>query len=114
MPRVSRDWVHPVSSLPPIHVPHPHVEARDDLLAGSPVVKGTHVPVRRIWLWHRKGVTVETLVKRYPQLGPAKILSALSFAYDNEDVIQADVEREVDMLDDRLHAEQQQLRLPLK
>ena len=88
-----------MSELPPIRVHHPHVEARPDLLAGSPVVRGTKVPIRRLWAWHRKGVTVETLIKRYPQLGPAKVLCALAFAYDNEDVVEADLDRERVMLD---------------
>jgi hypothetical protein len=44
-------------------------------------------------------VTVETLIKRYPQIGPAKVLCALAFAYDNEELMQADLEREQRMLD---------------
>ncbi len=80
--------------LPPIRVPHPHVEARDDILAGSPCVRGTRVPVRRLWSWHRRGVSVETLLKRYPKLGPARVLDALAFAYDNVDVVEADLSRE--------------------
>lgn len=83
-----------MSDLPPIRVHYPHVEARPDLLAGSPLVRGTKVPVRRLWAWHRKGVTVETLVKRYPTIGPAKVLCALAFAYDNQEVMDADIERE--------------------
>ncbi len=85
--------------LPPVRVHHPHVEVRDDLMAGSPVVRGTKVPVRRLWAWHRKGVTVETLVKRYPSIGPAKVLCALAFAYDNEPLLVADLEREQALLD---------------
>jgi hypothetical protein len=54
--------------------------------------------VRRLWLWYRGGSSVETLVKRYPQLGPGKVLDALAFAYDNLDVIQADVDREQKLL----------------
>lgn len=73
---------------------HPHVE----LIAGSAIVKGTRVPVRRLWVWHRKGVSVATLIKRYPQLGPAKVLDALSYAYDNEAAIEADVAREQQLL----------------
>jgi hypothetical protein len=52
------------------------------------------VPVRRLWAWHRGGASVETLVKRYPNLGPARILDALAFAYDNQDLIEADLEAE--------------------
>lgn len=85
--------------LPPVRVFHPHVEVRDDVFAGSPLVRGTKVPVRRLWAWHRKGVTVETLVKRYPSLGPAKVLDALAFAYDNEQLLEADLAREQALLD---------------
>lgn len=37
---------------------------------------------------------METLVKRYPSLGWAKVLGGLAFAYDNEDVVEADLDRE--------------------
>ena len=75
------------------------MEVREDLLGGSPVVKGTRVPVRRLWAWHRKGVSVETLVKRYPSLGWAKVLGGLAFAYDNEELVEADLDRERALLE---------------
>ena len=70
--------------------PHPHVE----LVNGQAQIKGTRVPVRRIWAWHRKGVLVETLVKRYPTLGWAKVLDALSWSYDNMEQIEKELEEE--------------------
>jgi len=84
--------------LPPVKVAHPHVDVRDDLLAGSPCVRGTKVPVRRLWSWHRRGVSVETLLKRYPQLGPARVLDALAFAYDNPELVEADLSREQSLM----------------
>src|SRR5262249_60937053 len=84
----------PEPLVPRIRVPHPHVRVDPAVLAGSPHVNGSRVPVRRLWTWHRGGASVETLVKRYPNLGPARILDALSFAYDNQDLIEADIERE--------------------
>jgi uncharacterized protein (DUF433 family) len=64
------------------------------VLGGSPHVSGSRVPVRRLWAWHRGGASVETLVRRYPNLGPARILDALAFAYDNQDLIEADLAQE--------------------
>ncbi|HEY4119557.1 MAG TPA: DUF433 domain-containing protein [Byssovorax sp.] len=81
-------------ALPRVRVPHPHVRSDIAVLGGSPHVAGSRVPVRRLWIWHRGGASVETLVKRYPNLGAARILDALSFAYDNQDVIEADIARE--------------------
>jgi uncharacterized protein (DUF433 family) len=74
-----------------VRIHHPHVVIDSD---GSPIVAGTHVPVRRLFAWHRQGTMVETLLKRYPQIGPARLLDALSFAYDNFDLITQDLDRE--------------------
>lgn len=78
-------------SLPPVRIAHPHVFV--DTI-GSPVIEGTRVPVRRVFSWHRQGTTVETLLRRYPRLGPARIFDALAFAYDNLDLVTADLVRE--------------------
>ena len=87
-----------IKAWPKVRVPHPHVTVDPGLLEGSPVVTGTQVPVRRIFSWHRRGTSVETLLKRYPRLGPAKVLAALSFAYDHLDLMEADLERERELL----------------
>lgn len=84
--------------LPRVLVPHPHVRCDVKVLAGSPHVLGSRVPVRRLWMWHRGGASVETLLKRYPNLGAARILDALAFAYDNQELIEADLAREQALL----------------
>lgn len=93
-------------SLPPIQVPHPHVTLNEDVADGSPIIQGTRVPVRCIFSWHRQGTTVETLLRRYPQLGPARIFDALAFAYDNLDLITADLARERERLQEQIHSMQ--------
>jgi uncharacterized protein (DUF433 family) len=79
-------------------VPHPHVRVDPNVLAGSPYVVGSRVPVRRLWAFYRSGASIERILKRYPQLGPAKIFDALAFAFDNEEVVTADMAREDDFL----------------
>lgn len=71
-------------------IPYPHVELRE----GRPFVAGTKVPVYRLWRWHRQGTTFETLMKRYPQLPPAKILTAVAFAYDNQELMLEEQKKE--------------------
>jgi uncharacterized protein (DUF433 family) len=80
--------------LPIILVPHPHVTADPKILGGSPYVAGSRVPVRRLWSFYQEGVTVETLLKRFPQLGAAGLFDALAFAFDNLEVIEADIAQE--------------------
>ena len=87
------------AALPRVLVPHPHVRCDGRILGGSPHVEGSRVPVRRLWAWHRGGASVETLLRRYPNLGAARILDALAFAYDNQDLIQADIDREQALFD---------------
>jgi uncharacterized protein (DUF433 family) len=70
-----------VSRIP---ISHPHVVMDN----GVPLVIGSRVLVARLWGWHRAGTKIETLFMRYPQLGEAAILDALSFAYDNRSLFE--------------------------
>ena len=90
-----------VSILPIVLVPHPHVRVDKKVLGGSPHVVGSRVPVRRLYAFYRSGTPMEKILKRYPQLSPAKVFDALAFALDNPEVVQADMEREAELLDDK-------------
>jgi len=87
--------------LPVVLVPHPHVRVDSNVLGGSPYVIGSRVLVRRLWAFYRSGASLERIIRRYPQLGPGKVLDALAFALDNEDVVRADIEREEPFLRER-------------
>ncbi|HEX2878540.1 MAG TPA: DUF433 domain-containing protein [Polyangiaceae bacterium] len=88
----------PAVELPIVLVPHPHVRVDKKILNGSPHVAGSKVPVRRLWAFYRNGAGVDVLLKRFPRLGPAKIFDALAFAFDNPEVIEADLARENELL----------------
>lgn len=88
-------------SLPIVLVPHPHVRVDKRVLGGSPHVADSRVPVRRLYAFYRSGTPVEKILKRYPQLSPAKVFDAIAFALDNPEVIDADMEREAELLDHR-------------
>ena len=106
--------------LPIVLVPHPHVRVDPRVLGGSPHVAGSRVPVRRLWTFFRDGARVETLLRRYPKLGPAKVFDALAFALDNPEVIEADIAREQELLErtgrarPRARAGAEQIQLPFE
>ena len=55
------------------------------------------------------------MVKRYPSLGWAKVLGGLAFAYDNEELIEADLDRERALLEsdpERVPGKMDQTSLP--
>jgi len=79
------------SSLPKPLVEHPHVLVA---LGGVPMVAGSAVPVRHLYALHARGWTVKRVVALYPFLGWAKVLDALAFAYDNQDLVEMDLRRE--------------------
>ncbi len=81
-----------MAALPAVRVPHPHVEIKAE--DGAPFVRGTRIAVRRLYAWHKGGSSVETLLRRYPMLGPARLFDALAFAYDNLELVEADIARE--------------------
>ena len=56
------------------------------------------MPVRRLWDYYRSGATVETLLKRFPQLSAGQVFDALAFAFDNEEVLEADLAQEREAL----------------
>jgi uncharacterized protein (DUF433 family) len=105
-------------TLPVVLVPHPHVRVDQNVLGGSPYVAGSRVPVRRLWAFYRDGASVERILKRYPQLGAAKVLDSLAFALDNPEVMDADVGREQEILaragqrDRRRPGDSSQIELP--
>ncbi|MDQ2644391.1 MAG: DUF433 domain-containing protein [Myxococcota bacterium] len=84
--------------LPIVLVPHPHVRVDGNVLGGSPYVLGSRVPVRRLWAFFKNGTSVERILRRYPQLGAAKVFDALAFALDNPEVMTADMQREDEIL----------------
>src|SRR5688572_10064257 len=90
-----------VSNLPIVLVPHPHIRVDKKILGGSPHVSGSRVPVRRLYAFYRSGTPIEKILKRYPQLSPAKVFDALAFALDNPEVMDADMEREVEIIEGR-------------
>ncbi len=90
-----------VSSLPIVLVPHPHIRVDKRVLGGSPHVADSRVPVRRLYAFYRGGTPIEKILKRYPQLSPAKVFDAIAFALDNPEVIDADMDREAQILSDK-------------
>lgn len=71
---------------------HPHIVSDSAVCGGSPCIKGTRVTVRTIvvYVLHH-GVTPEDLLGYYPHLSLASIYDALSYYYDNQGEIDAEI-----------------------
>lgn len=75
-----------------VRVSHPYVTEVEGIAGGKPVIKDTRTPVRSIVAYHQMGDTPEEIQLKLPHLSLAKIHDALSFYYDHQKEIDADIE----------------------
>jgi len=72
---------------------HPHIASVSEILGGSPVVRGTRIPVWQIaYAIINLGETVENYQADHPTLTFAQIHAALSYYFDHQTEIDAEVE----------------------
>ena len=80
-----------MSTFPPIEIVHPYVECRAGVHGGRPVIKGTRFPVSSIVQNHRRGLTVEEILRDFRDLSPAQVYDALSYYYDHRQSIDEEI-----------------------
>ena len=73
---------------------HPYVQKDQAVCGGDPVIVGTRIPVRLLYLRLRAGDSVEAIQRAYPRLTLAQIHDALSYAYDHLSQIEEEIRRE--------------------
>ncbi len=65
-----------------VQTEHLYVQRNPAVCGGDPVVAGTRIPVRLIYLRARTGQSIDVIQQAYPSLRPAQIYDALSYAHD--------------------------------
>jgi uncharacterized protein (DUF433 family) len=65
-------------------IQHPHVECREGVQGGCPVIKGTRFPVTSIVQNYRRGLSVEEILREFPHLNAAQVHDALSYYHDHQ------------------------------
>ncbi len=80
-----------MSTTEPAEITHPHVERRAGVQGGRPVIKGTRFPISSVVQNHRRGLSVEDMLREFPHLSPAQLYDALSFYYDHREMIDQEI-----------------------
>jgi len=78
-------------ALGDMEIVHPYVERRPEVHGGRPVIKGSRFPVSSIVLNHRRGLSVDEILREFPQLTPAEMHDALSYYYDHQSEIETEI-----------------------
>lgn len=50
---------------------HKYIIKDPNIYAGSPVIKGTRIPVKAIVIHYQSGFSVEDILEGYPSINPA-------------------------------------------
>ncbi|MCI2429029.1 DUF433 domain-containing protein [Candidatus Acetothermia bacterium] len=71
---------------------HRYIVNKRDVCGGRPIIQGTRIAVWAIAGWLQKGYSPEEIqTEIYPSLSLAQIHDALSYYYDHQDEIDADI-----------------------
>ncbi len=70
---------------------HPHVFRLKDICGGRDIIAGTRIPVWSIIKWYKLGLSVEEVMREFPQLTPSQVHDAFSYYYDNPEEIEKDI-----------------------
>ena len=72
---------------------HRYIVTDDRILSGEPIIRNTRTPVRAIVELWRKGLAPEQIPSRLPHLTLAQVFDALSYYSDNQEDVNAAIER---------------------
>ena len=75
-----------------VEIKHPYVTEVEGIAGGKPIIVGTRTPVRSVVAYHQMGDSPEEIHTRLPHISLAQIHDVLSFYYDHQGEIDADLE----------------------
>jgi len=70
---------------------HPYISLKKGICGGRSVVEGTRIPVWSIIKWYKLGMSLEEIMREFPQLNPAQVHDVFSYYYDNQEEIERDI-----------------------
>jgi len=79
-----------------VKIIHPYVIRKSGIHGGSPVIKGTRIPVSTILIYYKQGKDVDEILELYPHLTLAQVHDVLSYYHDHQE----EMEKEIALLQD--------------
>jgi uncharacterized protein (DUF433 family) len=85
---------------------HPYISVKKGVCGGRNIIEGTRIPVWSIIKWYKLGLSLEEIMREFPQLSPAQIHDAFSYYYDHLNEIEKDIRDN----EDEPHARKKQIK----
>lgn len=82
-----------------VKVKHPYVTQKEGVQGGSPIIRGTRIPISSVIIQYQRGKDVDEILEIYPHLTPAQVYDALSYYHDH----QKQMDKEIALLKDEAH-----------
>ena len=89
--------IHAAETVPTVEVVHPHIERREGVQGGRPVIQGTRFPVSSVVQNYRRGQSVDEILREFRHLTPAQVHDALSYYYDHRAAMDAEIAEMTDV-----------------
>ena len=70
---------------------HTYISKKKGVCGSRSIIEGTRIPVWSIIKWHKLGLSIEEIIREFPQLAPSQIHDAFSYYYDNQKEIENDI-----------------------
>lgn len=70
---------------------HPYISRQKGVCGGRSVIEGTRIPIWSIIKWYKVGMSVEDIIREFPQLSPSQVHDAFSYYYDNQEEVEKDI-----------------------
>lgn len=70
---------------------HPYISCKKGVCGGRSTIEGTRIPVWSMIKWYKLGMSLEEIMREFPQLTPAQTHDAFSYYYDNQVEIEKDI-----------------------
>lgn len=81
-----------ISLNPETTTDHPYITQTPGVCGGRPVVRGTRIPVKVLVGYYRLNYKETEILAGFPDLTAAQLYDALSYYYDHQAEIDADIE----------------------
>lgn len=75
------------------------IASNPNVCGGKPCIAGSRIRVQDVYVWHElRGLSVDEIVSRYPQLTMADVYAALSYYWDHRDAIQQQMAKDDELV----------------
>jgi uncharacterized protein (DUF433 family) len=76
---------------------YPYISSDSKISGGAPLIQGTRITIRTIARYYQMGMDVDEILNTLTHLTPSQVHSALAYYFDNQEEIESDINKNMDI-----------------